>query len=81
MRLFVTYNGAPAIIHGYGPGKNGKPLAILLVAGTNHPISAELSECHLPWLPKKLERKVRRYVKRETQEALVDVIKKNVGIA
>lgn len=55
------------VIIGYGPGKNGKPKAIVIwpvPAGGYAPLDVELSQCRFIKLPEKIERKLRRQAKR-----------------
>lgn len=75
MRLSVKVNGRPGIIVGYAPGAKGSlgPLAIVLIAGCDHPMSIPLIECKLPRLPKRLARKIRKWAKAETQDVIAQI--------
>ena len=68
MRLFGTVDGKPAIGVGYGPSKSG-PRMIVIMADSDHPIHVSLEDFKLPRVPKKLQRKVRAWVKQETKAA------------
>lgn len=71
MRLYVTVKGQPAIVVGYGPGKNG-PKAIVMGLGEML-ASVSLEDCTLPKMPKKLVRKILAYVKAETRAAQAEM--------
>jgi len=72
MRIHVKIDNRPGIIIGYGPGKHG-PKAIVLMAGSDHPVAIGLEDCKLPKLPKKLQRRVRAWTKRETQDVIAQI--------
>lgn len=71
MKLFVTVRGQPSIVVGYGPGK-GEPKAIVMGLAA-HPVAVSLNECIFPKLPRKLERKIKAWARRETQDAIAEV--------
>jgi hypothetical protein len=59
------------VIIGWGPGKNGKPMAIVpypIPAGGFVPLAVELSQCKFIRLPDKLQRKLRRQAKKLRHE-------------
>lgn len=33
MKIFCTVNGKPAVVVGYGPGRKGRPIAIVITEG------------------------------------------------
>lgn len=72
MRLFVTIDGRPAIIVGYGPGKS-KPVAIVMGLGPTLE-AVDLDRCMLPKLPKRLNRKLRKFVRQETVDARSEIV-------
>jgi len=76
MRLHVKVNGRPGIIVGYAPSKPG-PLAIVLIAGCDHPMPVLLGDCKLPHLPKRLQRKVRKWARVETQDVIAQIDQPN----
>lgn len=69
MKLHVTIDGRPAIIVGYGPGKNGTPKAICITENFNTLVAVELGDCILPKIPRKLQRRIRTLVRAETRNA------------
>jgi len=69
MKLHVTIDGRPAIIVGYGPGKNGTPKAICISDKWSTPFAVELGDCILPKIPRKLQRRIRTLVRAETRNA------------
>lgn len=72
MRLFIKIDGRePGMIVGYGPGESGSPTAIVLCASSETPVAIELARCILPRVPKRLERKIRRFWKNETIDSRV----------
>lgn len=80
MRLFVTVEGHPAIIVGYGPSADGVPKAIALGLAP-HPVAVALEHCVLPKLPKRLARRVRKYAKHETRDAMREIAEAGGGSA
>jgi hypothetical protein len=63
MILHVVVDGKPAVVVGYGPGKDGRPLAI--VAGLDAALRAvPLVECVLS----QAQRKVVRHIKASAKE-------------
>jgi len=72
VKLYIKIDGQPAVIVGYGPGKNG-PQAIVIGLAP-HPVAVSLDKCLLPKIPRKLERKIKSWAKRETINAQVELV-------
>lgn len=74
MRLFIKIDGCePGMIVAYPPSENGVPMAIVICGSSPSPICIPLSRCLLPKIPKRLERKIRSFYKRETIEAQIEL--------
>jgi hypothetical protein len=71
VRLYVTIDGKPAIVVGFGPSEAG-PVAIIITC-ENTLESAPLGSCALPKVSKRLRRKIATYIKFETKAAQSDL--------
>ena len=71
MRLYVTIDGKPAIIVGFGPTST-EPVAII-ITHENTLETASLGSCVLPKVSKRLRRKIATYIKSETKAAQADL--------
>ncbi len=63
MLLPVTVDGLETAIVGYGPGKAGEPVAIVVWRNPNgrfSPRAVKLSDCEILRLPEKLKRRLRK---------------------
>lgn len=70
MRLPVRVRDQLTFIVGYGPGTNGKPMAIVILDG--HLDAVGLEEIELIHIPRRMERKLRRARKRVKESESVE---------
>lgn len=81
MLLLCKVDDVETAIVGYGPGKNGQPMAIvpwLCPDGTYVPRAVTLSDVKLIGLPEKLQRKLKRAQKQQGNPKYTQAYRQNL---